>query len=326
MNKKFNFDTAELSEVTLHDSKKIISGRIVTDVSNIHKGMSHCVAFIKDVKIIDIGKFEDIANNLIIINSVEGIKQKTIEENDFIISKNPRLAYAIVLKFILEKEYTDNNREYTNIGEGIVIGQNLSLGENVYIEPQVKIGHNVTIGAGTTILSGVVINDNVKIGKNCIIRNNTVIGGTGFGTEKDDSGRTYRIPHLGSVIIGDNVDIGSLNTVVAGTINPTIIEDNVMSDDHVHIAHNCYIEEGTMITACVEISGSVRIGKNSMIGPNSSLMNKITLGENTVVGLGTVVTKSFTDDAIIAGNPADIKENLKIKQKILNEMVNNYES
>lgn len=119
------------------------------------------------------------------------------------------------------------------------------------------------------------------------------------------------MPHLGGVVIGSAVNIGALNTIVAGTIEPTVVENYVQTDDHVHIAHNCHIKRGALITACVEISGSVTVGENTTIGPNASIMNKITIGRDVVVGLGAVVTRSFGDGVTIAGNPADTTDNLR---------------
>lgn len=320
---KFHLSTKELAKMDILNVKAMLSDREINDVSTINKPLNNSIVFINNIDQIDINLLNNLKDCLIIINSDSGIRDNVLQNNDIIVTLNPRLTYAIVLKYILNKN--KDIKHYKEIGNNIYAGEGLVLGSNVNIDPSVTIGHNVRIGNGTYILSGVRIGDNVIIGDNCVIRNNTVIGGHGFGIEKDEMGKSYRIPHLGSVIIGDNVDIGSLNTVVAGTIDPTIIENDVMTDDHVHIAHNCHIGEGTQITACVEISGSVQIGKNSMLGPNCSIMNKIKLGENTVIGLGAVITKSFGDNTVLAGNPADTIENIKRYRKIIRKITDGFE-
>ena len=173
------------------------------------------------------------------------------------------------------------------------------------------IDNNVTIGNHCTIYPGAKIRENVVIGDNSIIRENSVIGGQGFGIEKNKDFKNIKIPHLGGVEIGEHVEIGALTTIVSGTINPTIIEDYVKIDDHVHLAHNCIIKSACIITACSEISGSVTINSNSWLGPNCSIMQKVTIGEGSIVGLGAVVTKSFSKGSILVGNPAITMQNYK---------------
>ena len=92
-----------------------------------------------------------------------------------------------------------------------------------------------------------------------------MIGQRGFGFEREIDGKPVSFPHFGSVVIGDYVEIGALNTVVAGALSDTIIGDFVKTDDHVHIAHNVSIGDKTFITACSEISGSVSIGQISLV-------------------------------------------------------------
>ncbi len=168
------------------------------------------------------------------------------------------------------------------------------------------IGDNVIIGDNTEIRHHVVIGDNTVIGNNCLVKSHTVIGEEGFGFERDENGVPIRIPHLGRVVIGNNVEIGALNTVMRGTLDDTIVADNVKTDDHVHIGHNVYIGRGCVITACAEISGSAKIGEMTSLGPNCSVMNGISIGSNCIVGLGTVVTKSLPNDVVAAGCPARV--------------------
>ena len=134
-----------------------------------------------------------------------------------------------------------------------------------------------------------------------------------IGIERDNNrerevisfgGDPLKMPHFGGVIIGRNCDIGALTTICSGAIEPTILEDFVMVDDHVHIAHNCKIKRGAAITASAELSGSVEVGEESWISPNTTIMQKISIGPRCIVGLGSVVLKSTPADSIIIGNPA----------------------
>ena len=162
----------------------------------------------------------------------------------------------------------------------------------------------IWIGDNCILKSGVRICRNVLIGNQTIIGQNSAIGVPGFGIEKDNDGKLIRIPQIGGVIIGNNVEIDALSTIDSGTIEPTIIEDNVMIDNHVHISHNVHIKENCIITACSEISGSVCIGENTWIGPNCSIINGITIGKNVLIGMGAVVRKSTRDNVIITGKAA----------------------
>jgi len=207
-------------------------------------------------------------------------------------SNNPRLDFALALNK-LGAEVGFCEHESTPI-----IHPNTKIGRNVVI------GNGAEIGEGTVIYHNVVIHDGVKIGKRCLIKSGTIIGENGFGFERDEAGIPVRIIHLGSVEIGDDVELGSLNTICRGSLGNTIIEQHVKTDDHVHIAHNCIIRQGVLLTACVELSGGVEVGAFSWIGPNSSVIQKIKIGKNSFVGIASNVTKNVVDGATVAGNPA----------------------
>lgn len=215
-----------------------------------------------------------------------------------VISANPRLDFCKVLCEFFP------NLPSPGIEKTAKVSGTAIIGENVYIGHNSVIGTNVKIGSGTTILHNTIISEESEIGCNCFIKSNTVIGEKGFGFARDIDNVPVKFPHYGKVKIGDNVEIGALNTLVSGALQDTVIKDNVKTDDHVHIAHNCIIGENTLITACAEISGSVKIGKNCWIGPNASIIDHIEIGDNAFVGLGAVVTKSFPIYAKIVGNPA----------------------
>ncbi|MDY0276974.1 MAG: UDP-3-O-(3-hydroxymyristoyl)glucosamine N-acyltransferase [Acholeplasma sp.] len=261
-----------------------------------------------------------IKNSLVILREDSIIKN--LDESNFLLySSNPRLDFAIILNHIAK--YSPK-KEYIEKHLNIIIGQNAKIANTVYIEPNVFIDNDVVIGDGTYIESGARIFSRVSIGENCRIGSNSTIGLSGFGVEIDNEGKSYRIPHFGGVSIGNNVVISSLCNIHAGTVNPTVIEDYVQLDALVHIGHNCIIKKSSMITACAEISGSVVLEEKSYVGPNSSIINKITIGENTLVGIGAVVTKSFSKDSRIAGNPADLTSNLKNKNTIIKELIAQY--
>ena len=112
------------------------------------------------------------------------------------------------------------------------------------------------------------------------------------------------INHIGMVKIGNNVEIGALNTIAQGTLDSTIIKSNNKLDDHVHVAHNCIINENNELTAGVTIGGSVKIGKNNFFGLNATIKNGITIGSNNFIGISSSIIKSISNNYLAYGNPA----------------------
>lgn len=225
--------------------------------------------------------------------------------------KNPRLAFAKVLNKFFVKRFFGQIDKSSKIGKNCIIDPTVSIGENCII------ADNVEIGAKTIINQNIVICSNTIIGSNCYIKSGSVIGEDGFGFDFEEDGTPVRIPHLGSVIIKDNVEIGAKNTIARGTLDNTVIESHVKTDDQVHIAHNCNIGKNTIITACAEISGSVTIGKNCWIGPNSSIIQKVKIGDGATIGIGAVVVNSVESNKKVMGLDAlDLRHLLKLKKRI----------
>ena len=217
-----------------------------------------------------------------------------IGNGSIIQANNPRLVFAKALVLLSQLVGFKKFQENPQIGNDTIISSSAFLGKGVVVGDRSQIGHNV------------VIHDGVKIGKDCVIKSNTIIGEAGFGFERDEMNKPIRLLHLGDVIIGNRVELGSLNSVCRGTIENTIIQDDVKTDDQVHIAHNCIIRKGALIAACVEISGGVDVGEHTWIGPNSSIVQKIKIGKKSFVGIASNVTKSINDGVSVAGNPARI--------------------
>lgn len=218
----------------------------------------------------------------------------------FILTDDPRLLFAKVLANFV------NNTETEGIHTTALIGRNCNIGDHVSIGAYSVIGDNVDIGDRTVIRDHVVIRNHVSIGCQCLIKSGSVIGEEGFGFAEDKDRTFVRLPHIGGVILGDHVEIGSLSTVCSGTLEPTMIGAWTKIDDHVHVAHNVVIESSCRITACVEISGSVTIGERVWIGPNSSILDCISIGDGAFIGAGANVLRSVSPMAKVIGIPAKV--------------------
>lgn len=221
-------------------------------------------------------------------------------ECSYILSQNPRLDFARAVSAYYLARPEPAIADTARIGSGVALGDGVSIGHYCLI------GDHVVIGDHTVIGHHVVIDDNISIGTQCRLKSHCVIGEEGFGFEYDEQRRPVRIPHLGSVTIGNRVEVGAGSVIARGTLENTVIEDDVKIDDQVFVAHNVVIGRNSLIIAGAEISGSVRIGENCWIGPQCSILNKVTLGDNCRVGMGTVVIRSMEDGETVAGNPARV--------------------
>ena len=194
------------------------------------------------------------------------------------------------------------------IGKNVSIGTNCSIGHNTIIEKNVNIGSDCSIGSNV-IIRNTIIENNVAILDGCII------GKKGFGFFPDKK-KNIRYPHIGMVIIGDNVEIGCNNTIDRGSLSNTVIGDNTFLDNQVHIAHNVKIGKNCIITAQVGFAGSAKLGNQVSIGGQAGISGHLNIGNNVQIGGGSGVIKNIPDNTKVMGYPAtEIKNFLKKMRK-----------
>lgn len=224
-------------------------------------------------------------------------------DNDLIKSKvlvrvkNPRTIYAKILKSLLTENIVSKIDSSAIISPEAEINQDVSIGARTFIG-------KCKIGEGTIIDGNCYIYDNVTIGENVKIKAGAVIGGDGFGYVEDEDGTIIHFPHVGGVIIGNNVSVGSNTCIDRGTLGNTLIEDNVKIDNLVHIAHNVTIKNSCYITANTTIAGSATINEKSWLSPTSTIVDKIKVGSNVTIGAGAVQLRSTRNNVTHVGNPA----------------------
>jgi len=211
---------------------------------------------------------------------------------------NPRYVFVRLLG-----EFAARN-ESAGVAETAVIGNNCSLGSRISIGHYAVLGDNVRIGNNTIIKAHVTIYDNTIIGENCIIHSGSVIGADGFGYERNENGQLLKFPHIGGVVIGNDVEIGANTCIDRGTLGNTIIKDGVKIDNLCHIAHNVIVGENTTIIALSMIAGSTIIESDSYIAPGSMIKQGLVIGRNACVGMGAVVLRNVAADDTVTGVPA----------------------
>ena len=221
------------------------------------------------------------------------------------VSKIVLLFYPKSLEDTFDKNVkTPINKKFNKIkfGKNVLIGKNVKIGKNCYIGHNTIIESNVSIGNNCQIGSNVIIKNSI-IGNHTNILDGAILGKKGFGFFPGKK-INIRYPHIGSVIIGNNVEIGCNNTIDRGSISNTIIGDGTFLDNQVHIAHNVKIGKNCVITGQVGFAGSSSIGNRVMIGGQAGISGHITIGDNLQIGGGSGVIKNIPSNTKVMGYPA----------------------
>jgi|TARA_B110000240_G_scaffold114420_1_gene128405 UDP-3-O-[3-hydroxymyristoyl] glucosamine N-acyltransferase len=239
-------------------------------------------------------------------------------KNSAIVVDDPYVAYAKIATLLNPpKKITTGISPTAMIEAGVTILKTVSIGPQVVIEANVILADNVVIGAGTVLQDEVIVGENtriaenvtichgVEIGKNVVIHPGVVIGADGFGIV-NDKGKWIKIPQIGRVKIGDNVEIGANTTVDRGAIEDTVIGDGVKLDNQIQVGHNVIIGNNTVIAGCSGVAGSTIIGENCIIGGGVGIGGHIEIADNVIITGMSMVTKSLTKAGIYSsGIPAE---------------------
>jgi UDP-3-O-[3-hydroxymyristoyl] glucosamine N-acyltransferase len=233
-----------------------------------------------------------------------------------LVHKDPQFIFAkLALDFykpdhgplgIHEKAYVDpgaNIGKDVRIHPGAHIEDRAVIGDRVVIYPGVFVGKGVKIGADSVLHPNVVVYNDCIIGLRALIHAGTVIGADGFGFAVS-GGEVCKIPQVGIVRIGNDVEIGALCTIDRAANTETIIHDFCKFDDRVHIAHNCEIGANSMFSAQVGIAGSTTVGKWTVIGGQSGIADHLKVGDGMRIASKTAVLQNLTERGTYAGIPA----------------------
>ena len=210
----------------------------------------------------------------------------------------------------------------SRIGAGSYIGPNVQLGENVTIYPNVTILDECTIGKNTVIWSGAVVRERCHMGNDCIIHPNATIGADGFGFRPDPQRGLVKIPQIGNVILGNNVEIGANTCVDRGKFSSTVLGDGCKIDNLIQIGHNSKLGRFCIMAGQSGLAGSVTLGNGVLIGGSASITDHVTIGDGAIIGGGSGVTKDIPGGKTMLGYPA-IEARDALKQwAILKRLVN----
>ncbi|MCW8332881.1 UDP-3-O-(3-hydroxymyristoyl)glucosamine N-acyltransferase [Vibrio paucivorans] len=228
--------------------------------------------------------------------------QRELCAGNALVVDDPYVAFAKVAQALdITPKPADNIAPSAVIATDVVMGNNVAVGANAVIESGVELGDGVVIGAGcfvgknakigtnTKLWANVSIYHSVVIGTDCLVQSSTVIGADGFGYA-NEKGEWIKIPQLGTVRIGNRVEIGACTTIDRGALEDTIVEDNVIIDNQIQIAHNVQIGYGTAMAGGTVVAGSTKIGKYCIIGGASVINGHIEIADGvTITGMGMVM-------------------------------------
>lgn len=231
-----------------------------------------------------------------------------------LVSDNPYLTYARIATLLMPESRVQTGCHPSAmvaasaqiaadawIGPSAVVEEGATIGRRVYVGPGCVIGRGVQVGEDSHLVANVTLCHGVRIGCRTSIHPGAVIGSDGFGFA-NDQGDWVKVPQLGSVCIGNDVDIGANTTIDRGALLDTVIEDGVKLDNQIQIAHNVHVGSNTAIAACVGVAGSTRIGRGCTLAGGAGVVGHLEIGDNVHISAQTLVTRSLKEPGYYSGN------------------------
>jgi UDP-3-O-[3-hydroxymyristoyl] glucosamine N-acyltransferase len=299
----------EIFNICNYSQKKIHNQKIF-DVNNIKDAKPGHVIFFNDLKYEDDVRITKASACIVNKKLVKYLNKNTIP----IISQNPLLDFYKTVSIFYPNSSIDNEKIITLKNKYQFLKKNILIGANTLIDKSANIGKDTEIGNNVIIKQNVHIGKNCKIGSNVIIENallgdniiiksGTLIGQTGFGFSFEKKKR-IKFPHIGRVIIENNVLIGSFCAIDRGSLTDTVIGEFTSIDNQVQIAHNVKIGNYCMIAAQSGIAGSTVIGNNVQIGGQTGISGHLSIGNNVKIGGKSGVISHIEDNETVMGYPA----------------------
>ncbi|MHC4789719.1 MAG: UDP-3-O-(3-hydroxymyristoyl)glucosamine N-acyltransferase [Planctomycetota bacterium] len=189
------------------------------------------------------------------------------------------------------------------VGNYAVVGAGATIGDGAVIHPLAYVGAGCRIGARTVVRANASLHDGVVVGEDCIIHYGAVIGSEGFGFVQRE-GRHVKLSQVGTVRIGNRVEVGALSTVDRAMLDATVIEDGVKMDNHCHVAHNCHIGPDCILAGYARLAGSVRLGRGVICAEDVAISDHVTVGDGAILGAKSGVVADVASGAVVLGIPA----------------------
>ncbi|MGI9626520.1 MAG: UDP-3-O-(3-hydroxymyristoyl)glucosamine N-acyltransferase [Longimicrobiales bacterium] len=254
-------------------------------------------------------------------------------ETSQLVLQNPYLAFGRLLERVAEKKrhhpegthpaaHVDETAEIdasVKIGAGAVVREEARVGPNSTLCANVYLGSRSTVGADCFIAPNVVIMEDVHIGDRVRVHGGTVIGADGYGYIQSE-GKHLKVPQVGEIVIGDDVEIGALSTIDRATVDQTTIGRGTKIGDMCHVAHNCNIGEDVLLLPTAQMGGSVTVGDRAVFAGRAACIDNLTIGAGATLGATAVAFKDVDPGAVLWGVPARDKTREMRTQVVLQKL------
>jgi UDP-3-O-[3-hydroxymyristoyl] glucosamine N-acyltransferase len=279
-------------------------------VASLDQAQENQLSFVKDGRYFD-KALQSAAGALLVPEEIEGYRG-----NQLVVADSHRVFGQLLAKVALEKRrqpagihpgaWVDENARIgsdVTIGAGAVVREGATIGDRSVLYAGSYVGQRSVVGTDTILYPNVLVLEDVTIGERVLIHGGTVVGSDGYGFVQHE-GRHLKIPQVGGVVIGNDVEIGALTTIDRATLDQTVIGNGTKIGDLCHIAHNCQIGENVLVLPTVAISGSVTVGDGAIFAGRSGCADNLTIGAGAVLGGTSVAFKDVPAGAQMWGNPA----------------------
>ena len=321
MNSNFFFKKKTFKLSKIFSSHKFNKDFIINNVKPLNTANKNDLTFFDSPRY----KEQALKTNASACITTEKLKKSLPDNLEKIVVKNVLFELAKVLKKLYPladidhpdlslKKPSIKKFSFVKFGNNVLVGNNVKIGKNTIIGSNTIIESNVQIGKNCVIGSEIIIKNSI-IGENVVIQDGCKLGQKGFGfiPLKNEN---FKFPHIGKVLIMDNVEIASNCTIDRGSVDDTVIGKNTYLDNQVHLAHNVKIGANCMIAGQVGFAGSSTIGDNVSIGGQAGVSGHLKIGNNVKIGGGSGVVKDIEDNQIVMGYPAiPLKDFLKNSKK-----------
>ena len=311
-----------MKSFTIKEINDLLKGELIgtttqkiTGPEHLEKATENQISFIGNRKYVHLWETSKacaaIVSANLVVEPTENRAVIKVKDADLAMTKVLKMFMPALPQFDVDIHPTAVIHETAKIGAGCKIGANcfvgkdVEMGDGVQLYPNVVIFDEVKIGKQTIIWSGTVIRERCEVGNDCIFHLNVSIGADGFGYRpKEDGSGLVKTPHIGNVIIGNNVEIGANSSVDRAKFSATIIGDDCKIDNLVQIAHNCVLGRSCIMAGSSGLAGSVTLGDGVIIGGASSIKDHLTIGSGAVIGGGSGVMNDVPAGKTVVGYPA----------------------
>lgn len=260
-------------------------------------------------------KVQELAE-MALICSADHARELAAADVTCLVVEAPRLAFMrAVAKFFARPRPPAGVHPRASVDPTAVIDPTASIGANSVV------GANCTVGPRSVLHPNVTLLDNVRIGADVTINSGTVIGADGFGYERNEAHELEKFPHIGGVVIEDDVEIGSNTSIDRGTLGNTLIRSGARIDNQCHISHNVVIGRHAAVIAQSMVGGSAVIGDYCWLAPAAIIMNQAKVGPRATVGLGAVVVKDVADGQTVMGAPAVSADEFRAQRAAIKKLL-----